>query len=62
MLALKPLEWCTAEKRSYLRQRIQARLASLLLDSKQYTDALAQRTVCVAAGRFFAAAGAYMGF
>ena len=38
------IEWCTAEKRSYLRQRIQARLASLLLDSKQYTDALALLT------------------
>jgi 26S proteasome regulatory subunit N6 len=35
------IEWCKAEKRSFLRQRVQARLASLMLESKAYTDALA---------------------
>ena len=35
------IEWCKQEKRSFLRQRIQSRLASLLLEAKNYTDALA---------------------
>ena len=34
------VEWCTTEKRSFLRQRIQARLAALLVEAKKYTDAL----------------------
>jgi len=34
------IEWCKVQKRSFLRQRIQARLAALMLENKQYTDAL----------------------
>lgn len=35
------IAWCKAEKRSFLRQRVEARLAALMLESKMYTDALA---------------------
>lgn len=34
------VEWCIAEKRTFLRQRIEAKLASLLLQQKKPTDAL----------------------
>ncbi|KAM0859932.1 hypothetical protein ACQ4PT_046886 [Festuca glaucescens] len=34
------VEWTRAEKRTFLRQRVEARLASLLLESQEYTEAL----------------------
>lgn len=35
------VEWARSEKRTFLRQRIEARLANLLLDTKDYAGALA---------------------
>jgi len=32
--------WCKEERRTFLRQRIEARLAALRLDAKRYTDAM----------------------
>jgi tetratricopeptide (TPR) repeat protein len=34
------IEWCRAEKRSFLRQRIESRLAALLLDAGEFNKAL----------------------
>lgn len=34
------ISWCRAEKRSFLRQRIESRLASLLLEAGEYNKAL----------------------
>ncbi|CAL2229356.1 unnamed protein product [Prunus armeniaca] len=33
-------QWTSAEKRTFLRQRVEARLASLLMESKEYSKAL----------------------
>ncbi|WZZ71901.1 hypothetical protein YC2023_083271 [Brassica napus] len=34
-------EWTRAEKRTFLRQRVEARLAALLMENKEYVEALA---------------------
>ncbi|KAL6579466.1 26S proteasome regulatory subunit rpn6 [Orobanche minor] len=34
------VQWARAEKRTFLRQRVEARLAALLLESKEYLEAL----------------------
>jgi 26S proteasome regulatory subunit N6 len=34
------IAWCSAEKRTFLKHRLQARLASLYVTLRQYTDAL----------------------
>ena len=34
------VEWAKAEKRTFLRQRIEARLANLYLDTRDFTAAL----------------------
>eukprot|EP00170_Pyropia_yezoensis_P001969 contig_8417_g1973 len=39
-LCKQTIAWCRAEKRTFLRQRIQGRLASLQLEAEQYTAAL----------------------
>ncbi|GAB4847897.1 26S proteasome regulatory subunit rpn6 [Ancistrocladus abbreviatus] len=35
------VQWTRAEKRTFLRQRVEARLASLLMENKEYSEALA---------------------
>uniref|UniRef100_A0A0D6R5W1 PCI domain-containing protein n=1 Tax=Araucaria cunninghamii TaxID=56994 RepID=A0A0D6R5W1_ARACU len=39
-LCREMVEWTRAEKRTFLRQRVEARLASLLMESKEYSEAL----------------------
>lgn len=40
-LCLNAIEWCTQEKRTFLRQRIQARLTSIYLTTAKFKEALA---------------------
>ncbi|CAN6485474.1 unnamed protein product [Victoria cruziana] len=39
-LCREMVEWTRAEKRTFLRQRVEARLASLLMENKEYAEAL----------------------
>ncbi|GAU15713.1 hypothetical protein TSUD_307230 [Trifolium subterraneum] len=39
-LCKEMVQWTRTEKRTFLRQRIEARLAALLMDSKEYSEAL----------------------
>ncbi|TVU49226.1 hypothetical protein EJB05_00524, partial [Eragrostis curvula] len=39
-LCKEMVEWTRAEKRTFLRQRVEARLAALLLENQEYTEAL----------------------
>ncbi|CAD6260768.1 unnamed protein product [Miscanthus lutarioriparius] len=39
-LCKEMVEWTHAEKRTFLRQRVEARLAALLLENQEYTEAL----------------------
>lgn len=43
-LCREMVEWTRAEKRMFLRQRVEARLAALLMDSKEYAEALSLLT------------------
>lgn len=40
-LCRQVVSWCTAEKRTFLRQRIQSKLAALLFKSREYQEAMA---------------------
>lgn len=39
-LCKEMVEWTRAEKRTFLRQRVEAKLAALLMESKEYSEAL----------------------
>lgn len=43
-LCREMVEWTRAEKRMFLRQRVEARLAALLMESKEYSEALSLLT------------------
>ena len=43
-LCREMVEWTRAEKRTFLRQRVEARLASLLMENKEYAEALSLLT------------------
>ncbi|GMH15011.1 hypothetical protein Nepgr_016852 [Nepenthes gracilis] len=40
-LCKEMVQWTRSEKRTFLRQRVEARLASLLMENKEYSEALA---------------------
>ncbi|KAF5743406.1 hypothetical protein HS088_TW09G01475 [Tripterygium wilfordii] len=46
-LCKEMVQWTHAEKRTFLRQRVEARLAALLMENKEYSDALALVTSLV---------------
>ena len=39
-LCKEMVQWTRAEKRTFLRQRVEARLAALLMETKEYSEAL----------------------
>ena len=43
-LCTQVIAWCTAEKRTFLRQRVESRYVQLLFEQKKYQDALALLT------------------
>jgi 26S proteasome regulatory subunit N6 len=43
-LCREMVEWTRSEKRMFLRQRVEARLAALLMDNKEYVEALSLLT------------------
>ncbi|XP_010545427.1 PREDICTED: 26S proteasome non-ATPase regulatory subunit 11 homolog [Tarenaya hassleriana] len=43
-LCKEMVDWTRAEKRTFLRQRVEARLAALLMENKEYVEALALLT------------------
>jgi 26S proteasome regulatory subunit N6 len=43
-LCLETIEWCLQEKRTFLRQRVQAKLASLYFHTQRYMESLAVLT------------------
>jgi 26S proteasome regulatory subunit N6 len=50
-LCKEQVEWTKAEKRTFLRHRVELRLASLYLDTRDYSSALPLISACVPAGR-----------
>jgi hypothetical protein len=46
-LCREQVEWTKAEKRTFLRHRVELRLASLYVDTQEYTAALALIASCV---------------
>ncbi|CAL5336811.1 unnamed protein product [Camellia sinensis] len=46
-LCKEMVQWTRAEKRTFLRQRVEARLAALLMESKEYSEALALLSVLI---------------
>ncbi|ESR66481.1 PCI domain-containing protein [Citrus sinensis] len=46
-LCKEMVQWTRAEKRTFLRQRVEARLAALLMESREYTEALTLLTSLV---------------